>query len=72
MVKVLIVDDEYIMRQGLKYMIDWEKEGFEIVGEAANGLEALSLIQKENPHIVICDIVMPMMDGVDFSMSFQG
>ena len=68
MVKVLIVDDEYIMRQGLKYMIDWEKEGFEIVGEAANGLEALSLIQKENPHIVICDIVMPMMDGVDFSM----
>ena len=68
MVKVLIVDDEYIMRQGLKYMIDWEKEGFEIVGEAANGLEALRLIQKENPHIVICDIVMPMMDGVDFSM----
>ena len=55
MVKVLIVDDEYIMRQGLKYMIDWEKEGFEIVGEAANGLEALSLIQKETPHIVICD-----------------
>ena len=72
MVKVLIVDDEYIMRQGLKYMIDWEKEGLEIVGEAANGLEALSLIQKENPHIVICDIVMPMMDGVDFSMSFLG
>ena len=72
MVKVLIVDDEYIMRQGLKYMIDWEKEGFEIVGEAANVLEALSLIQKENPHIVICDIVMPMMDGVDFSMSFLG
>lgn len=72
MVKVLIVDDEYIMRQGLKYMIDWEKEDFEIVGEAANGLEALSLIQKENPHIVICDIVMPMMDGVDFSMSFLG
>ena len=72
MVKVLIVDDEYIMRQGLKYMIDWEKEGFEIVGEASNGLEALSLIQKENPHIVICDIVMPMMDGVDFSMSFLG
>lgn len=34
MIKVLIVDDEYIMRQGLKYMIDWEQEGFEIVGEA--------------------------------------
>ena len=68
MIKVLIVDDEYIMRQGLKYMIDWEQEGFEIIGEATNGLEAFSMIQKNQPHIVICDIVMPMMDGVDFSM----
>lgn len=68
MIKVLIVDDEYIMRQGLKYMLNWEQEGFEIIGEATNGLEAFSIIQKNQPHIVICDIVMPMMDGVDFSM----
>ena len=34
MIRVLIVDDEYIMRQGLKYMIHWEQEGYEIVGEA--------------------------------------
>ena len=44
MIKVLIVDDEYIMRQGLKYMINWEQEGFEIVGEATNGAEALQCI----------------------------
>lgn len=45
MIKVLIVDDEYIMRRGLKYMIDWEQEGFEIVGEATNGAEALQCIE---------------------------
>ena len=67
MIKVLIVDDEYIMRQGLKYMIDWEQEGFEIVGEATNGAEALRCIESLAPQIIICDIVMPQLDGVDFS-----
>lgn len=67
MIKVLIVDDEYIMRQGLKYIINWENEGYEIVGEASNGQEALTLLQELCPHIVICDIVMPVLDGVDFS-----
>lgn len=67
MIKVLIVDDEYIMRQGLKYMIDWEREGFEIVGEATNGAEALQCIETLSPQIIICDIVMPQLDGVDFS-----
>lgn len=67
MIKILIVDDEFIMRQGLRYMINWEQEGYEIVGEATNGSEALKLIQTLNPHIIICDIVMPLLDGVDFS-----
>ncbi len=67
MIRVMIVDDEYIMRQGLKYMIDWGKEGFEIVGEATNGKEALQLMESLEPHIVITDIVMPQLDGVDFS-----
>lgn len=67
MIKVLIADDEYIMRQGLKYMINWEDEGYEIVGEASNGQEALKLTQELSPHIIICDIVMPVLDGVDFS-----
>lgn len=44
MIKVLIADDEYIMRQGLKYIINWEDEGYEIVGEASNGQEAFALI----------------------------
>lgn len=65
--KILIVDDEYLLRQGIKHLVDWEKEGFEIVGEASNGMEALSLLESLKPHIIISDIVMPVMDGVDFS-----
>ena len=40
MIKVLIADDEYIMRQGLKYIINWEDEGYEIVGEASNAADS--------------------------------
>lgn len=65
--RILIIDDEFIMRQGLKHMLDWERQGFEIVGEASNGKEGLDLISSLHPHIVLCDIVMPQMDGVDFS-----
>lgn len=66
MINVLIVDDEYIMRQGLRYMIPWEEEGFCIVGEATNGQEALAQIETLHPQIVLCDVVMPLMDGIDF------
>lgn len=67
MIRVLIVDDEFIMRQGLRYMMDWEQEGYEIVGEASNGRDALRLIGELEPHIIISDVVMPLLDGVDFS-----
>lgn len=69
--KVLIVEDEFIMRQGMKHMIEWEKEGFTIVGEASNGEEALNLIDVLKPNIVISDIVMPILNGVDFSRIVQ-
>lgn len=65
--KVLIVDDEFIMRQGMKHMLEWEKEGFQIVGEASNGQEGLDLVAKLEPHIVLADIVMPIIDGIEFS-----
>ena len=61
--KVLIVDDELLIRQGIKHSINWEKEGFKIIGEATNGEEALDLIEAFRPHIVITDMVMPVMDG---------
>lgn len=69
--KVLIVEDEFIMRQGMKHMLEWEKEGFTIVGEATNGQEALDLIDILRPNIIISDIVMPILDGVDFSNIVQ-
>lgn len=65
--KVLIVDDEFLMRQGMKHMLEWEKEGFQIVGEASNGQEGLDLVEQLKPHIVLADIVMPVIDGIEFS-----
>lgn len=65
--RVLILDDEFIMRQGMKHMMDWEKEGFQIVGEGASGEEGLALVEELHPHIVLADIVMPVMDGIEFS-----
>lgn len=65
--KVLIIDDEMITRQGIKHMIVWENEGFQIIGEATNGQEGLELIQKQKPDIVLADIMMPVMNGIDFS-----
>lgn len=62
--KVLLVDDEILLRNGLKHLLNWEKEGFKVIGEASTGLEALKIIEKEKPHIIISDIVMPSMDGV--------
>lgn len=62
---VLIADDEQNIREGLKYILDWEELGFEIVGEAANGDEVLSLILKQNPSLVLLDIRMPKMYGTD-------
>ena len=69
--KVLIVDDEYIMRQGFKHMIDWEPEGYELVGEASDGLDGLKKIEELRPHIVFTDIVMSKMDGVEFVQIIQ-
>lgn len=59
------------MRQGIRYMTDWEKEGFQIIGQASNGQEAIELIKKEQPHIIISDIVMPQIDGIELSRYIQ-
>lgn len=64
---ILIVDDEILVRQGIKHHLSWEKYGFRIVGEASNGKEALKLIESLRPHIVITDIVMPIMDGEELT-----
>jgi len=69
--KVLIVDDEYLVRQGIKHLLNWETEGFQMVGEAGNGKEALEMVSLVRPHIVITDIVMPVMDGEEFTRTLK-
>ncbi|MDB1942584.1 response regulator, partial [Clostridium tertium] len=64
---VLIVDDESILRNGLKHICDWEEEGFQLIGEAANGKEALEIIKDKEPNIVITDLIMPEIDGVELT-----
>lgn len=63
--KVLIVDDDYLVRVGLKTIINWEDYGLKVVGEASDGSKALELIVELNPDIVITDMKMPVMDGLE-------
>lgn len=67
MLKVFLVEDEVVMREGIKNNINWEQEGFSFVGEASDGELAYPLIQKTKPDILITDIKMPFMDGLELS-----
>ncbi len=65
MLRVLLVDDEPFILRGMEELIDWESEGFEIVGSAADGEEALHFLQDHNADLVVADIKMPVMDGLE-------
>ncbi|MDF2959152.1 MAG: two-component system response regulator [Paenibacillus sp.] len=65
MYKVLLVDDEMYIRKGLRTLVEWNKYGFEICDEAENGEQALDLIRSQSPDLVITDIKMPVLDGLD-------
>ena len=63
--KVLIADDEMAIREGLKVIIPWEELGFDIIGEAKNGEEVLSEISEKNPDVVMIDLNMPKVHGIE-------
>ena len=65
MYKVFLVEDEIVIREGIKNKIHWEEEGFKIVGDEGDGELAYPLIIKEQPDILITDIRMPFMDGLE-------
>lgn len=65
MFKVLIADDEPMIREGLKSLIDWADYGFEIAGTAANGKEAADKQKELQPDLILVDIRMPIMDGLE-------
>lgn len=65
--KVFLVEDEYIVREGIKNNIDWEKNGYDFCGGASDGELAFPMISEKRPDIVITDIRMPFMDGIELS-----
>lgn len=65
MLKVLLVDDEPFIVQGLSALVDWQSAGFEIVGTAANGLEAVTYLKEQQVDLIIADIKMPEMTGLE-------
>ena len=64
MIRLLIVDDEPLVQVGMKSILDWSSYGIEICAAVSNGSEALLAIEKYRPEIVISDIRMPVMDGL--------
>lgn len=71
MIKIMIIDDEYYFREALKISLPWAELGFEICGEAKNGKDALEKLADLNPDIVIVDINMPIMDGLEFAQNVR-
>ena len=67
MIKVFLVEDEYAIREGIKKSVNWEANGFELVGEAGDGEMAYPKIVKTKPDILITDIRMPFMDGLELA-----
>jgi NarL family two-component system response regulator LiaR len=63
-IKLLIVDDHTVVRHGLRAFLELTDE-FEVVGEGTNGLEAVSLVQELQPDVVLMDLIMPEMDGIE-------
>lgn len=66
MINVQIVDDEPIVRIGLKKLIPWDEYGFQVICEAQNGVEALQQLEMHKIDVVITDIEMPIMDGMEY------
>ena len=65
MLKVLVVEDEELIRRGIVLAVDWASLGCVVVGEAANGEEALEAVERLSPSLIITDLKMPRMDGIE-------
>jgi two-component system response regulator YesN len=72
MYKVVLVEDEDIIRKGIKHSVPWEQHNCIVVGEARNGVEGKDLISSQSPDIVITDINMPVMDGLQMIAETKG
>ena len=70
--RVVVVEDEYYVRKGIIQSFDWEKLDCEIVGEAANGKAGIEVVEECRPDLVIVDIEMPVMDGIEMVRRLKG
>ncbi len=67
MFNLLLIDDEYEIRSGMSRFFPWETHGFEILGTCENGIEALSVIDKQQVDVILCDIKMPKMNVLELA-----
>lgn len=65
MKRLMVVDDEYLVRVGLRSILNWEEHGYTIVAEASNGQEALDKVEETKPDIIVTDLMMNKMDGFE-------
>jgi YesN/AraC family two-component response regulator len=63
-IRVIIVDDESLVRAALRVFLD-SSDGFDLVGEADNGIDAIALVRSTHPDVVLMDVQMPKMDGIE-------
>ena len=67
MIRVVVVEDEFYVRKGIIQTFDWKKLDCEIVGEAANGRDGIAVVEETRPDLVIADIEMPVVDGIEMA-----
>ena len=72
MIKTMLVDDEYLIRELVKNTIDWSGNGFEIVCEAEDGEQALAMAEQEKPQLIVIDINIPFINGIDLAKTIKG
>ncbi|WP_308638109.1 response regulator [Paenibacillus silvisoli] len=72
MIKLFIVDDEDMEREGIRSLFDWRQLGIEVIGEAWNGYAALEALDGEEPDLIITDVRMPGMNGLEFASRLKG
>ena len=67
MYKVLLVDDEILIREAIRENIHWKEMGFELIADCENGREAMEVIRNNTPDLVLTDICMPYVDGIELA-----
>ena len=69
--RIVVVEDEYYVRKGIIQSFDWEKVDCDIVGEAANGKAGIEVVEETKPDLVIVDVEMPVMDGLQAARAIR-